>query len=370
MLSLFYVQSLQTTKEGSSLDNEIEQNFSDLHVLWESFKNNQISIGNLIKTLASNVNKKREAGYLNIEKHQICAFICQQMERRNFPVEFATRTIQRHIQEEFKKAHRKKSDTTNDGTNINVANIIFQEHKSNLNDIEKMDLNSLTKDQNQNLYEKITRIKKKIEEMADQNKIALFNRVNDDVGLGSSGGGRRDYFDYDEVIPIAEQIPNMVSREIDLWIKDLENFSKVIKQLRLSYREEREYVKGIKSIRLFLTSFYNDKYIRSMEEWCNTLVLTETTTISGAAKLSKVEGKVYDSESNQYVPIGKSHSIGHDQLRKYILKPDYRKFQEIMDGLPFYANLMKLHREHITPIKVGKEIYRIQENNTKQNTRR
>jgi hypothetical protein len=32
-----------------------------------------------------------------------------------------------------------------------------------------------------------------------------------------------------------------------------------------------------------------------------------------------------------------------------------------MEGLPFYANLMKLHREHITPIKVGKEIIRIQE---------
>lgn len=353
------MQSVTISKE--SIDDSIEHNFSDLHELWESFKNNQISIGNVIKTLAININKKREAGYLNIEKHQVCAFICQQMERRNFPVDFASRTIQRHIQDEFKKAHRKKADTTNDGTSLNVANIIFNEHRSNLSEIEKTDLNSLTKDQNQNLYEKITKIKKKIEDMADENKIALFNRVNED-------SVKKD-FDYDSVIPLAEEIPNLVSREIDLWIKDLENFSRVIKQLRLSYKEEREYVKGIKSIRLFLTSFYNDKYIRSMEEWCNTLILTETTTISGAAKLSKVAGKVYDKDSDSYVDVGKEHSIGHDQLRKYILKPDYRKFQEIMQGLPFYSNLMKLHREHITPIKVGKEIYRIQEQ-LKQNTKK
>lgn len=350
--------NIQVTKE--TIDETIEQNFSDLRELWESFKNNQISIGNLIKTLAINVDKKREAGFLSIEKHQVCAFICQQMERRNFPLDFATRTIQRHIQDEYKKAHRKKADTTNDGTSINVANIVFREYTANLSEIEKSDLNSLTKDQNQNIYEKITKIKKKIEEMADQNKIALFNRVNEES---------KKEFNYDSVIPLAEEIPNLVSREIDLWIKDLENFSKVVKQLRLSWNEEKEYVKGIKSIRLFLTSFYNDKYIRSVEEWCNTLILTETTTISGAAKLSKVEGKQYDLESDSYVSMGKSHSIGHDQLRKYILKPDYRKFKEIMEGLPFYGNLMKLHREHITPIKVGKEIYRIQEQ-IKQNSKK
>lgn len=353
------MQSIQVTKD--SLDDAIERNFSDLHELWESFKNNQISIHNLIQTLANNVNKKREAGYLNIEKHQVCAFICQQMERRNFAIDFATRTIQRHIQDEFKKAHRKKSDTTNDGTNINVANIVFKEHTTNLSEIEKMDLDSLTKDQNQNLYEKITKIKKKMEENADQKKIALFNRVNEP---------QKHEFDLDSIIPSPDGIPNLVSREIDLWIKDLENFSDVVKKLRLSYNEEKEYVKGIKSIRLFLTSFYNDKYIRSVEEWCNTLALTETCTISGAAKLSKVEGKIYDPESDSYKPMGKMHSIGHDQLRKYILKPDYRKFKEIMEGLPFYINLMKLHREHITPIKVGKEIIRIQEQSKHNNNRK
>lgn len=351
------LQSIQITK--GSIDDAIEQNFSDLHELWENFKNNQITIHNVIQTLGNNINKKREAGYLNIEKHQVCSYICEQMERRNFPLDFSTRTLQRHIQDEYKKAHKKKSDTTNDGTSINVANIVFREHSSNLLEIEKMDLDSLTKDQNQNLYEKITKIKSKLEHNADEKKIALFNRVNEP---------KQTELDLD--IPVAEQISNLVSREIDLWIKDLENFSAVCKRLRFTYNEEKEYVKGIKSIRLFLTSFYNDKYIRSVEEWCNTLVMTETCTISGAAKLSRVEGKLYDADTNSYKPIGKSHSIGHDQLRKYILKPDYRKFKDIMEGLPFYANLMKLHREHITPIKVGKEIIRVQEQSKRNHNRK
>lgn len=336
----------QSLKYRDNIDSQIEKNFSELYELSESNKKNELKTRELIITLETNICKKIDAGLLDKRIDQICAYVCEEMSKRNFPVTFTDRTVQKYSPQEYKRCYTKKHDTTENGTDINIAKIIFKEQNSNLSELINMDLDSLTKDQKQKLYEKINQIREKIEDNADTQKIALFNRSN--------SKSREE----DRKIIMPDKIPNWLSHEVGLWIDDLTNFKSVMETLRLSFNEEREYVKGIRAMRLFLTSFNNEKYIRSMDEWCDTLKASEDTTISGAAKLSKVDAVKYDPDSDSYVSIEKTHSVGHDQLRKYINKPDYRKFQDIMNGLPFYSKLMKLHRIHITPIRAGKEIIR------------
>lgn len=337
--------------ESETINDEIERNFSELYESWENYHKNEISTSNIIKKLGNNIKIKIDSGLLEIKEYQICSYICDEMDKRNFPISFTDRTIQKHIQPEFKRTYTKKHDTSENGTNVRISTSLFRTQDSNLSELMNMDLDSLTNSHKQKIYEKINKIREKIEENADNRKIALFNRMNN----------LKDK-DFNSKIIIPEKIPNILSNELNLWIEDLINFKHVVETLRFTYREEVEYSKGIKSMRLFLTSFNNEKYIRSVDEWVDILKLTETTTISGAAKISKVEGKVYDEKTDTYIPCGKTHSVGHDQLRKYINKPDYRKFEEIMSGLPFYKSLMKLHREHITPIRTGKEIIRSQTN--------
>ena len=361
------MQSLKFDQKDK-IDREIEKNFSDLYDLSESDKRNEIKTGELVITLENNLKKKIDLKLLDIRYDQICAYICEEMKKRNFPISFTERTIQKYSPQEFKRAYTKRFDTTDNGTHIPVSKIMFKQHSKNIKNIIEMDLDSLTSDMKQDLYEVVSELKKKIETNADQKKIALFNRINaiktidgidKSTNNGSNNGSNPNLSSFDFEIPIPEKIPNMLSREIDLWIKDLVNFRNVIESLRLTYREEKEYSKGVRSMRLFLTNSSNEKYIRSIDEWCETLKLVEECTISGAAKLSNVETVTYNRETDSFEKIeGYRHSIGHDQLRKYTKKPDYRRFQEIMHGLPFYRSLMKLHREHITPIRGGKEIIR------------
>lgn len=338
------------------LDARIEENIRKL----KSLAINQDDIDNnradIIKDLAENVKLKIDAGFYPDKKYEnICSIIMDIVRKRNIRF-IAYSTLARHLPNEY-KSRTFKSDLDkmiNDGLTIDkldyqkynkidpeLESHIHSELSEKIDSLSIDDIENLSSEHIQELSEKMNKITKKIEKVADKKHIPLIKHSdisdNSKIKFKSILNDRQiSYY------------PGMAQAMLKYIIKDFHALKKSLDMHITNPEEEMDFYKAGLKFRQLLRPDINSKTLLHYIGWSTILDNMEEMNLSGAAKTVKIPLIEMDGMQEKLQIIKKYKSISHDEVRN-----NHMKMRDIIEGLhteiPFFFILSQLFCKNVMP---------------------